>query len=255
LTIVGFSCRDFCGLVHALDPRGFAVAVALTAVLVAGCAGARSPTDAQAEGTETSSAYGDSIYRSAVFEPSSVHPLLVVPAGAEKVSVVTWTGRQTAEKFYPLGEASVGVDVWVTLAPQVRRLCETFPSAPDALRLRLQQLLGLPAKDEERVFVEMQARARDIFRPCPDPDPTKAECGNAFPKNVDVAHKAWLAEQVLERYQAAPQGYPWTRLGYTYDWNPASPRYGASEYVVRKGSKVTVTEKQPTAVYCRPPQS
>ena len=101
----------------------------------------------------------------------------------------------------------------------------------------------------------MQAGVRDIFRPCPDPDPTKAECGNAFPENVDVNHKAWLAEQVLQRYQTAPQGYPWTRLGYTYDWNPASPRYGASEYVVRKGSKVTVTEKQPTAAYCRPPQS
>ncbi len=124
----------------------------------------------------------NSIYRSAVFEPSSVHPLLVVPAGAEKVSVVTWTGKQTAEKFYPLGETAVGVDVWVTLAPQVRRLCETYPSAPDALRLRLQQLLGLPAKDEERVFVEMQARVSDIFRPCPDPDPTKADVRQRVPR-------------------------------------------------------------------------
>ena len=225
------------------------------AVLVAGCAGGRVTNDAQAEGTESNSAYADSIYRSAVFEPSAVHPLMVVPAGAEKVSVVTWTGKQTAEKFYPLGETTVGVDVWVTLAPQVRRLCETYPPAPDALRLRLQQLLGLPAKDEERVFVEMQAGVRDIFRPCPDPDPTKPECGNAFTKNVDVNHKAWLAEQVLQRYQTAPQGYPWTRLGYTYDWNSASPRFGASEYVVRKGSKVIVTEKSPTTTYCRSPQS
>jgi hypothetical protein len=98
MTIVGLSWRGFCVLVRALDQRGFALAAALTAVLVAGCAGARSTTDAQAEGAETRSVYGDSIYRSAVFEPSSVHPLLVVPAGAEKVSVVTWTGTQTAEK-------------------------------------------------------------------------------------------------------------------------------------------------------------
>ncbi len=246
MTKVGFFDLSFGVPVHA---------VALTAVLVAGCAGPRSASDAQAENTGTNSAYGDSIFQSAVFKPSSVHPLLVVPAGAEKVSVLTWTGKQTAEKFYPIGEATVGIDVWVTLAPQVRRLCESYPTETGALRLRLQQLLGLPAKDEERTFVEMQARVGDIFRPCPDPDPTKAECGNAFPKDVDEDHKSWLAEQVLQRYQAAPQGYPWTRLGYTYDWNPASPRYGASEYVVHKGSKVTVTKKMATTDYCRPPQS
>lgn len=239
---------------------GFGVpawAVALTAVFVTGCAGPRSASDAQAEKAAANSAYGDSIFQSAVFEPSSVHPLLVVPAGAEKVSVVTWTGQQTAEKYYPLGDGTIGkkYDVWVTLAPQVRRLCETYPPEPEALRLRLQQLLGLPAKDEERVFVEMQVHVKDIFRPCPDPDPTKSECGNVFPETVDAGHKAWLAEQVLQRYQAAPEGYPWTRLGYTYDWNPATPRFGASEYVVRGGSKVFVTRKMPTADYCRPPDS
>jgi len=44
---------------------------------------------------------------------------------------------------------------------------------------------------------------------------------------------------VLESYQV-PNGYPWTRLGYTYDWNPNSPEVGLSEYIVRGGSTVTV---------------
>ena len=64
------------------------------------------------------------------------------------------------------------------------------------------------------------------------------------------ANKAWFAEQVNSRYQD-PNGYPWTRLGYTFDWNPETPRYGASEYVIRKGSAVTVKTRTSTAEYCR----
>lgn len=36
-------------------------------------------------------------------------------------------------------------------------------------------------------------------------------------------------------------GYPWTRLGYTYDWGSrSSNKYGLSEFVIMPGSKVEV---------------
>ena len=34
--------------------------------------------------------------------------------------------------------------------------------------------------------------------------------------------------------------YPWTRLGYTYDWADNGEEYGLSEFVVRKNSEVKV---------------
>lgn len=48
-------------------------------------------------------------------------------------------------------------------------------------------------------------------------------------------------------------GYPWTRPGYTCNWDPeaASPA-GAQEYVVPAGAPVTVTAVMTPESYCTP---
>jgi hypothetical protein len=194
--------------------------------------------------------YTQAIVDSTVFDPANVHPLRAIPAGAPSVTVVTWATRITADRYYALGAGAVGVDVWVTLDGDVRERCGAFPSDPAAQRLRLQQLLGLPAAAEDRMFVVMRAESKDVFRPCPDPDPTRAACDASFPAGVDVTHKAWLAEQMVARYKRY-EGYPWTRLGYTLDWAPGGPKAGASEFVLRRGSRIDVLAKVDTADYCR----
>ncbi len=193
--------------------------------------------------------YDEAVRRSAVFEPEHVYDLVTIPPAESVVRVVSWTSRQTADKYYPLGQGQVGVDVWVTHAPEVKQRCAAFSADPDALRLRLQQLLGLPAQVEDRVFVELEVARADLFRPCPDPDPAKAQCGADFPADAGEAHKSWMAEQFLSRYRQ-PGGYPWTHLGYTYDWAGGSIA-GASEFVLRKGARITVTGKSETPAYCR----
>jgi hypothetical protein len=216
----------------------------LAAILVAlltGCAAASAPP--------LTGSYDDAIDRSAVFGQDKVHRLLTIDGTAKPVSVVTWTSKDTADKFYPPGPNRVGVDVWVTRVPQLQNSCAAFPADPDALRLRLQQFLGLPAAPGARVVVLLEVDPADIFRPCPDPDPAKSECAATFPPGIDTAYKAWFAEQVLARYRQ-PDGYPWTRLGYTYDWAPGSTTIGASEFVIRKGAAVTVTATVPTGTYC-----
>lgn len=224
----------------------------LTVVALVGCAAPRPQPEPGA--ADLAAAYRTAIFDSAVFDPASVHALHAIPPGTESVSVVTWATATTAERFYPLGDTTVGVDVWVTLGPQVQQRCATYPTEPSALRLRLQQLLGLPPGADPRTFVVMRAAVKDIFRPCPDPDPTEERCGASFPATADAQHQAWIARQALARYRTPPQGFPWTRLGYTYDWNPESGKLGVSEYVLRNGSAVTVTAKIPTLDYCHPPR-
>ncbi len=234
-----------------LNTRSWPLEAAVFAVigaLLAGCVASPQALSSKAL------AYDDTIYQSAIFSPSKIHQLLTIDGTAKSVSVVTWASKDTADKFYPQGAARVGVDVWVTRVPQLQEACAAFPAEPDALRLRLQQFLGLPAAPGERVAIVLEVDPADIFRPCPDPDPAKSECEAAFPPGVDIAYKAWFAEQVLSRYRQ-PGGYPWTRLGYTYDWAPGSTTIGASEFVIRKGSTVTVTEKVPTEAYCHRPGS
>ena len=57
---------------------------------------------------------------------------------------------------------------------------------------------------------------------------------------------------VISETTLMASGYPWTRLGYTYDWRPGSNKYGASEYVMRKDSTIMVLEEPyPIETYCK----
>ena len=174
------------------------------------------------------------------------------------VTVVTLTNHE-----YMLGQQSTAREVWVSPAPEVQQKCRAFTD-PDLL-LRLRQLLGLQPDAQERYFVTITVRASDIFRPAANPitttewpcgDPDKDQtCGELFPDWVSRDHIRWIANQMLTSYVIAEDhngsySYPWTRLGYTYDWKPGSDKYGASEYVVRPGSVITVTGKEPYGPYC-----
>ena len=190
----------------------------------------------------------------AVYRPEHVLPLRPAIADARgRLRVATYTSWAG----YQPGETTLARDVWVTVVPELRDSCLTFPD--DELTLRLEQLLGLPPGDGNDRIVEMEVAAADVFRPAADPTITStlpcpandstAPCGTRFPPGTPATHVQWIADATLNLWRI-PQGYPWTRLGYTYNWHPGSPRYGASEYVVRSGASVRVLSVTPTAAYC-----
>jgi len=47
------------------------------------------------------------------------------------------------------------------------------------------------------------------------------------------------------------QGYPWTRLGYTYDWGSNAGEIGLSEFVLRAGSAALIQSITATNDYCQ----
>ena len=99
--------------------------------------------------------------------------------------------------------------------------------------------------------------------PCAE-GPSGGACGLVFAAGADAAHREWMASQMLSSWQVpngypadtstaggrGALGYPWTRLGYTYNWHPGSPRYGASEYLVRANTRIRVDATRPAAAYC-----
>jgi hypothetical protein len=203
-------------------------------------------------------AYNAAIYDSSVYKFSNLRPLrpLKFDPVTKSVSVVTLTSFN-----YKLGETTLPVYVWVTAVPEVQEICRGFSGD---LELRLHQFFGLHPNRKFTAFVTMSVKEGDIFRPTANPDPTTtlpcscpipANCGEAFPEIISETHLRWFANQMLGSYVLSesyliPVGYPWTRLGYTYDWKPGANKYGASEYVIRKDSTVTVTEIAPYKKYC-----
>jgi hypothetical protein len=205
-------------------------------------------------------AYDSAVADSAIYRHDNLRHLLPLKYDAETMTstVVTLTGYD-----YPIGPQTLGRYIWVTAVPEVQQKCKKFGSGE--LELRLRELLGLQPDARIGSFVAMTVRAGDIFRPAPNPittteslcdhPDTDSTCGEFFPDWVGSAHKSWIANQMLTSYLVSPThvsaySYPWTRLGYTYDWKPGADRYGASEYVIRPGSVVTVTGKTPFAQYC-----
>jgi len=211
--------------------------------------------------TSIMAAYNAAIYDSSVYKFSNLRPLrpLKFDPKTKSVSVVTLTSFS-----YKLGETTLPVEVWVTAVPEVQEICRGFSGD---LELRLRQFFGLHPNRTFTTFVVMNVKEGDIFRPTANPDPTTtlpcsspipANCGEAFPETTSDAHMRWFANQMLSSYVLSeayliPVGYPWTRLGYTYDWKPGANKYGASEYVIRKDSTVTVTEIMPYKKYCGRP--
>lgn len=205
--------------------------------------------------------YERAVFDSAVYQSKNLralHPLVADANGEVVVATLTSLDGKVGD-LLPV----TGAGVWVTAVPEVQEICRGFTG--DAV-MGLRQLLGLPPDAHVPRMIVLRAKAADVFRPAVDPDvstampcdllreaPTPRDCGNSFPSDTTASHYAWMASQELELHEL-PNGYPWTHLGYTYNWTPGADRYGASEYVIRPGAPVVIVENVTPEVYCRRPE-
>ena len=202
--------------------------------------------------------YQDAIADAAVIEVSEKVALESIVGESQKF--VTWTAYP--DSFSKGEEVALSWgELWVTLDNHVQQRCQAFPK--QALNLRIQQLLGLPPQqsDVDRFFVVLTVDAKDVFRPCANGDLDQVQCEASFPDSTTEAHKAWYAGQTALAYQE--KGYPWTRLGYTYDWSGYSraeaksgsaaelSEVGVNEFVIHRNAKVRVESILSTEEYCR----
>lgn len=201
-------------------------------------------------------------------------PGLVWDESRQKVLMVTWSKAQyyTGQPPY---DTTIPVDAWMTAVPFAQRFCRRTGLRGDALRLRLAKRFGLPPDASDDVFVQMWVDPRTFFRPCPDPEITDRECGvnlTAGPvetsgscpwsaalqgqlsaRFVTVSQEQldWMCSNWTRSYPAGEprKSYPWTALGYTYDWGAEGFR-GESEFVLPANTPVTIESITPTDVYC-----
>ncbi|MFI0433861.1 MAG: hypothetical protein ACH36H_12060 [Candidatus Nanopelagicales bacterium] len=174
-------------------------------------------------------------------------------AAAEMVTLTDWTGY-AASVGQPL---TLSREVWLTPAPQLQDMCRGYVAAGGTdPSLRSLQYLGMPPKSKPVTIVTMMVPLSGMFRPTANPqldsatavfdDGTVQPPDPAFPNHAD-----WFRLQKALAYDPA-NPYPWTRMGYTYDWGDPANKVGASEFVVRQGTTVDVVADQTPAEYCAP---
>ncbi len=167
-------------------------------------------------------------------------------AGRMRVLVVSWM-QQSSTKYWPVGQTfktsnSQAHMAWITSAPEMASfLKKNSFAAQSALHLRIAQVLGMPPDSQNDYFVEFWVYPLNLFRPAPDPEITDHEADLYFPSTATRKHRDWFLNEMANKYDTSATYYfPWTRLGYTYDWATPLHPVGLSEFVVDTSALVTV---------------
>lgn len=222
----------------------------------------------------------DQLYQKAVadtlsIEPGELHSLQPLKfdgpidnvTGTKTTKVVTF-----ATKGYKANTAvtfSATDEVWVVGLAEIQAFLKEKTdqyTSEDELFKRLSQVLGLPFPNSYRQLVcltinEQQVNMGKVFRPTPNPDPRHSSlcptpndfvCAITFSNTTSLDHKNWFRRNMLSYAGSVNKlslfshsaGYPWTRLGYTYDWysdaHGNAVEFGLSEYVIRGQTTVQI---------------
>jgi hypothetical protein len=209
-------------------------------LVLAGCA-------AQPGGSDTlNDVYQKSIAAAAVKRPDYVRTLQPIDTSKPKVTVA---------HFQPYPTIDTSRFTWVAQPDELRALCH---GKPDPL-LALQQALGLPPekRNDEKVFT-FDVPPADMFRPCASsPDITTKQCSVDLPVQpipAQAATEHFVLKQMMDSYRSGfnSPGYPFTAMGWSYDWDlNSSTHQGVSEYVVKPGAVISNVASVDPATFCR----
>jgi hypothetical protein len=182
--------------------------------------------------------------------------------GKTEFLMVSWKYVKNPNEDWRSGTKIIDYQTWLTAFPEVKEFCNQCKgigiNIPGniMLSLRLQQYLGLilNRNSNKTHFVEMWVKGEDLSRPCINPEINNSSCKILpvpVPKTNSVLYEIYKNSYTNDKKEY----YPWTGLGYTYDWgNPQKPYVGASEFLINptpaKPVEVEVVSVTPTLEYC-----
>ncbi|MFT5834499.1 MAG: hypothetical protein ACI97N_002138 [Cognaticolwellia sp.] len=178
--------------------------------------------------------------------------------GKDYLLVATWTSEKSTAYYPKEGVYNTGkYPIWVTAIPDLQERCNALRIEKSKdVPLRLKQLLGLPPAADKSYFITFWVQPADLFRPCPDKEINDEMCGLCFSEaessdeNANI-HETWINQLRLNSYyNCKGDKYPWTQLGYTYDWHPRNKSHvGISEFVIRANSDIYINKIEATNDY------
>ena len=176
----------------------------------------------------------------------------IVKNGKPYPSLVSWVIDSSMVYRDSSGRWRAAEDIWVTAEPELRMHCTAPTGIP--LQKKLSYLLGLPPSYPGRFILRFRVPVDSVFRPCPDPETDDKRCELQYPEETPARHRQWMENTFRNSFSAKNlyERFPWTRLGYTYNRDPAAPdEKGLSEFVVRKGSPLDSLYFMSPSDYCR----
>lgn len=162
----------------------------------------------------------------------------------DRVLVCTW--NDTPEDYPDGTDVTVGEEpVWVFSGAEFAAWYAANSNGVEDWELRLCQLIGLPPDAGYTHFTTLWADPEELLRPAFDPDVTTNTMAEEL--TGEDWYRSWFEDNTAASYGA--DGYPWTRLGYTYDWADNGTEYGLTEFILPTGAEVTVERTVTTQEY------
>ncbi len=180
--------------------------------------------------------YFDAIMDASVAEEDELMPLKAIDTSSDSVLVCTW--HRYPDTYVTGTDITISYgDVWVFTEDEIYEWGQTNGLADDMV-LRMEQLIGLPPENGKTHFTILEVSPDDLYRPSRDNEIDDTQAELEFPDDVDEEYKEWFEEYAASSYTLG--GYPWTGLGYTYDWADNGTDYGLSEFILKNGSEAHV---------------
>ena len=143
---------------------------------------------------------------------------------------------------YPAGDSITNTwgESWLFVPQQMKARIAPSLSATSDTTMRICQLLGLPPANENSNthIAEVWITPDRLYRPAGNPAITTTSADATLIDDVPTSYTNWFNSYIIFAYyrplsSPAEFHYPWTRLGYTYDWAPETNNVGLSEYVLQ----------------------
>lgn len=190
--------------------------------------------------------YNTAVIDAMIAEPQEIMPLVCV---SKDEKLISWKDDRvlmlTMHKYpdsYPESKPvtlSFG-NSWTFTDKEMKAWYDKNKTGVTDWSKRLQQLLGTEPHKTYTHISAFWTKPEDIRRPAYQIDATK----QIEPKDLDGSSlgelHSWFCDNIISSYYIGEKKYPWTRLGYTYDWNDNKTAYGLTEFLVLKNANVQV---------------
>ena len=160
-------------------------------------------------------------------------------------------GRGDYSTYWKDSQGVINRYTWVFIPENFIQVCKSKRIFPNCCTSeRLCKLLGLGTDVQRDTIVYMKVPKGSLFRPAYVTETNEilsdGDIGNNAKINQsDNQLKIWMINQQMTN------DYPWTRMGYTYDWGDGNKDYiGVAEFVIKPNTKyaefdyITINEIQ-----------
>lgn len=161
-----------------------------------------------------------------------------------RVLLATW---HDVPDIYRAGRVFVSdrAAIWTVSARELHTKLAEFPEKTNAYRA-LCRLLGRSDTDKPYTHISyVWADPADILRPAYQTDVSVNRMSVSLDETTSDEYRVWFETNAhMTRYR-----YPWTRLGYTCDWEQGQCAYGLTEFIIKQGAEIRVEKTLPNDAF------